>query len=171
MIRRRAAAAATPGLSPMKRARRPLPLSLAAATLLVACGGSSGSEGAGRPTHADSATQPSPSASATATASATGDAATSDASTKDASTKDARWDVFDGDVLVLEVSSEPGPLMSTALPPPDPAWRPPVHPFLSASARSAAHESKLRGILDASKSLDEFLRRLREAGFRVVPKR
>jgi len=81
-----------------------------------------------------------------------------------------RWDVYDGDVLVLEVSNQPGILRSTAAPPPDPGWRPPRHPFLSATAQSAVHESKLRRILLASSSLDDFLERLDDEGFTVRPK-
>lgn len=78
------------------------------------------------------------------------------------------WRVYDGEVLVLEVSDTPGPLLSTALPPPGVA--PPSHPFLSGSARSAAHESRLRTLLDGSSDLPGFLSALEGAGFRVEPR-
>lgn len=77
-----------------------------------------------------------------------------------------QWRVFDGDLAILEIRDEPGPLLSTALPPPGAA--PPTHPFLSATALDAAHESKLRQLLDASSNVDEFLRALTGAGYRVV---
>jgi hypothetical protein len=75
------------------------------------------------------------------------------------------WSVYDGDTLILTIRGEPGPITSTAMLPP--GVRPVTHPFLSAAAREAGHESQLRGILDASSSLDDFLARLRAAGFRV----
>lgn len=76
-----------------------------------------------------------------------------------------RWTVHDGSTLVLEVSSVPGPILSTAAPPP--GLQPVTHPFLSASARSATHEHKLRELLVASKDLPDFLARLRAASFDV----
>ncbi len=77
------------------------------------------------------------------------------------------WNVFDGDVLILEVHDTPGPIVSTAsLPPGVPAAR---HAFLSASARSALHEHGLREQLNAAKSLPDFLSRLRGSGYKVVP--
>lgn len=78
-----------------------------------------------------------------------------------------RWRVFDGEQLVMEVSDVSGPLISVAAPPP--GLRPIVHPFLSAASRSAHHEHKLKGILDASTSAPDFLERLRSAGFVVQP--
>lgn len=78
-----------------------------------------------------------------------------------------QWRVFDGDLAILDIRDEPGPLISTALPPPGAA--PPTHPFLSATALDAGHESKLRQLLDGSATLDEFLRALSGAGYRVVP--
>lgn len=78
------------------------------------------------------------------------------------------WRVYDGEVLILELSDTPGPLLSTALPPPGVA--PPSHPFLSGSARSAAHESRLRTLLDGSSDLPGFLSALEGAGFRVEPR-
>lgn len=76
------------------------------------------------------------------------------------------WKVYDDDTLILDVSDTPGPILSTASLPPGVA--PSQHPFLSASARSAKHEHKLRALLNGSKSLQEFLSNLRSAGYRVV---
>lgn len=78
-----------------------------------------------------------------------------------------RWRVFEGDQLVMEVSDGPGPLISLAAPPP--GLRPTLHPFLSASSRSAHHEHRLKQVLDASTSTADFLERLRSAGFVVTP--
>jgi hypothetical protein len=80
-------------------------------------------------------------------------------------TAEHRWDVYDGSQLILEVSDTPGPILSTAAPPP--GLKPVTHPFLSASARSAAHEHRLREILTASRDAPDFLARLRAAGFDV----
>jgi hypothetical protein len=55
-------------------------------------------------------------------------------------TTEQRWKVFDGPTLILEVSSVPGPIISTAAPPP--GLKPVTHPFLSATARSAQHEQR-----------------------------
>lgn len=77
------------------------------------------------------------------------------------------WKVYDGTVLVLDVSDVPGPILSTATLPPG---VPPVkHSFLGASARSARHEHQFHEILTASQNLPDFLNRLRTSGFRVVP--
>jgi hypothetical protein len=46
-----------------------------------------------------------------------------------------------------------------------------MHPFLSATALSAMHEHRLREILEASSGVEDFLSRLRSAGFRVEPAR
>jgi hypothetical protein len=77
------------------------------------------------------------------------------------------WKVLDGDLLILEVTDTPGPIVSTAaLPPGVPVRR---HPFLSASARSARHENELHKHLEASTTLPDFLGRLRGAGYKVIP--
>jgi hypothetical protein len=75
------------------------------------------------------------------------------------------WKVFDGSTLILDVSDVPGPILSTAAPPP--GLVPVKHPFLSASARSAPHEHRLRELLNASRSVEDFLAGLRAAGFEV----
>lgn len=85
-------------------------------------------------------------------------------------TQDARavrhWRVFDGDLPILELSDEPGPITSTALPPP--GSQPVSHPFLSAAALDAGHEDELRKLLEASHDVDDFVRALAAAGYRVV---
>jgi hypothetical protein len=78
-----------------------------------------------------------------------------------------RWKVYDGPTLILEVSDTPGPITSTAMPPP--GGKPMIHPYLSASALSAAHEGQLGDFLEDSTSCADFLARLRTAGFRVEP--
>jgi hypothetical protein len=80
-------------------------------------------------------------------------------------TTEQRWTVYDGSTLILEVSSVPGAIISTAAPPP--GLKPVTHPFLSATARSAPHENRLRELLVASKDLGDFISRLRAAGFEV----
>ena len=80
-------------------------------------------------------------------------------------TAEHKWRVYDADEVILEVSDAPGPLISTAAPPP--GGRPTTHPFLSATAFSPRHEGQLRRILESATSLDGFLQGLRTAGFRV----
>ena len=77
------------------------------------------------------------------------------------------WRVFDGDLAILELSDQPGPILSTAMPPP--GAKPVTHEFLSATALDASHEDTLRRLLVGSKSVDEFIRALEGAGYRVVP--
>lgn len=77
------------------------------------------------------------------------------------------WKVYDGSDLILQIWDTPGPLRSTAAPPP--SYKPPTHPFLSASAYSAGHEDKLRQLLLASSSVEDYLTRLRGAGFTIEP--
>ena len=77
------------------------------------------------------------------------------------------WKVYDRDELILDVSDKPGPIMSTAALPP--GVSPKKHPFLSATAHSASHESKLRDLLEASKSVPDFLKHLADAGYSVKP--
>lgn len=96
--------------------------------------------------------------------------ATSNVTTSPPPAADARgvrhWRVYDGDLAILEMSDEPGTLTSTAMPPP--GAKPVTHPFLTAAALDAMHEDKLRSLLVASHTMDEFLRALEGAGFRVV---
>lgn len=79
-----------------------------------------------------------------------------------------RWKVYRNDVLVLEVTDEPGPIVSTAALPPDPAFVPPTNPYLSASARHPGSESEVHRLLEQARSLEQFLALLTAAGFRVV---
>jgi hypothetical protein len=76
-----------------------------------------------------------------------------------------RFRVLDGATLILELVDQPGPIVSTAHPPPGAPLT--QHPFLSASARSPHHEHRLGEILRAASSVDDFLARLRAAGFSV----
>jgi hypothetical protein len=80
-------------------------------------------------------------------------------------TTEHRWEVLDGDTVVLEVSDRPGILRSTAMLPPGMA--PAQHSFLSATARSAVHEDRLRKILLASSDVEGFLAALRADGLTV----
>lgn len=75
------------------------------------------------------------------------------------------------DEKVLEVSDQPGPLISVSAPPPPPGQTAPTHPFLSASAYDPFREGALRKILLESSSFDDFLSRLTQAGYKVVPAR
>jgi hypothetical protein len=79
-----------------------------------------------------------------------------------------RWRVFDGDKKILEVSDVPGAIVDTSAPPP-PGLKPTYHPFLSATAYSAPHGDKLQRLLQESSGVDDYLERLRSAGFRVEP--
>lgn len=77
-----------------------------------------------------------------------------------------RYEVYEDDLLVLGIVGEPGPLISTAPPPPGPAQFT-RHPFLSATAASPLHEHQLRQLLKASTSVADYLAKLRAAGFTV----
>ncbi|MDP2307926.1 MAG: hypothetical protein Q8P18_18010 [Pseudomonadota bacterium] len=75
------------------------------------------------------------------------------------------WLVWAEGDLVLTMIDGPGALTGTAPPPPDGAVT--RHPFLSASAHDAGHESRLRTILDAASDPEDFRERLRASGYRV----
>jgi hypothetical protein len=75
------------------------------------------------------------------------------------------YEVYLDDDLVLTVKDEPGPLMSTALPPP--GFVPPTSDFLSAQAHNPFHEHVLRELLEKSSSLEDYLALLRNGGYRV----
>lgn len=82
-----------------------------------------------------------------------------------------RYTVLSDDVPVLEIVDEPGALVSISAPPPPPDQPlPPPHPFLSATALVATEEHRLRQILLESSSTDDYVERLRAAGYRVDPK-
>ncbi len=72
---------------------------------------------------------------------------------------------LDGEA-VLRIEDAPGPLVSTA--PRRPGTLPAQHPFLTATALDARQEHALRGLLDGSRSTDDFVRRLRDAGYEVA---
>ena len=79
----------------------------------------------------------------------------------------SQWEVLKDSRAVLRLINTPGPLFSTAMPPP--GVEPPNHPFLSGSALDAAEEGALRRLLDASRDTADFLVRLRRAGYVVRP--
>jgi len=86
--------------------------------------------------------------------------------------------IYAGDRLVLVVRDNPGTLRSTAGPAPGdpgPPGRPGTngpppgtHPFIDAQAHDPAAESRLRELLDASSSFDDYLARLLDAGFDIA---
>jgi hypothetical protein len=88
--------------------------------------------------------------------------------------------IYAGDRLALVVRDNPGTLRSTAGPAPaagDPGppgsprtYRPPpgAHPFIDAQAHDPAAECRLRELLDASSSFDDYLARLLDAGFDIA---
>lgn len=78
------------------------------------------------------------------------------------------YQVFDGDLLVLEVTDRPGPLLSTAPLPPGVA--PVQHPFLSAQALEAGHEHQLAEALQGATDTASFLQALRDQGLTVRPR-
>lgn len=90
------------------------------------------------------------------------------------STSDARpavrsFRVYDGETAILDVTDQPGPILSTAMLPP--GVTPATHPFLSGTALDAGHEDKLRTLLVAAHSFDEFVTSLEGAGYRLEPRR
>jgi hypothetical protein len=78
-----------------------------------------------------------------------------------------RYIVYWGDLPVLEMSNQPGLLISGSAPPPPPGSSLTRHPFLSATALVAEHEHTLREALDRSTSLEEYIRELEALGYRV----
>lgn len=76
------------------------------------------------------------------------------------------WSAWDGPLKVLTIVGRPGPVVSMAAPPPGPAAFQ-AHPFLSVASSSPVHENGLHRLLSASRSLDAFLQRLRDAGMVV----
>ena len=77
------------------------------------------------------------------------------------------WDVYKGNTLVLSVTDGPGTLVSTALR--EPGTASPAHPFLGATARDAGTEDALKRLLDEAKDTQDFLSRLKRAGYSVKP--
>ena len=75
------------------------------------------------------------------------------------------WQVFDGPTLVLDVSSQPGPIISVAaLPPGTP---PLTSAYMSATSHDAGHEDAFHTALVESHTVDEFLAKLRALGLTV----
>jgi hypothetical protein len=82
--------------------------------------------------------------------------------------KGAVFDVYRGKRQVLIVRNEPGKLTSTLELGPGESW--PDHPFLSADATAPEEENRIGVLLRRSAGFDEFLQRLREAGYEVKPR-
>jgi hypothetical protein len=79
-----------------------------------------------------------------------------------------RFVVSRGDEVVLEISDQPGPLISKKAPPPAPGESPVQHSFLSGIAHVPKEEGTLREALSRSNNLAEYLDSLRELGFNVA---
>lgn len=79
----------------------------------------------------------------------------------------AKWKVYDGTDLVLTMRDEAGTLTGTAPPPPGGAVT--KHPWIDATAHDAAHEARLRSLLEGATGPEEFRERLRAAGYRIEP--
>lgn len=79
----------------------------------------------------------------------------------------ARYEVRLAGRRVLAFSAEPGVLASTAARPP--GFQPPPHPFVNAQAFDASQESRLAGLLAEAKTVEDFIGRLRGAGYEVAP--
>ncbi|MBI4061139.1 MAG: hypothetical protein HY403_06890 [Elusimicrobia bacterium] len=75
------------------------------------------------------------------------------------------WTAYRGERAVLRFEEGPGPLHSTALLPA--GTKPPIHPFLTASALAPEEEGTLRGALESSMSFSDFMERLKKAGYDV----
>lgn len=80
--------------------------------------------------------------------------------------------VKDHDFAFLDAEDTPGFLVDANAPPPPPGSAPAKHPFLTATCHGGRPElcSKARDLLVVSKSWEEFVTRLRAAGFVVEPR-
>lgn len=78
-----------------------------------------------------------------------------------------RYAVYRSSEKVLEITDQPGPLISKPAPPPVRGQAPVLHPFLSATAYVPEEEERLRDALNQSHSLPEYLQALRVMGFTV----
>ena len=76
-----------------------------------------------------------------------------------------RYVIYKADKPVLSIVDEPGPLSSSALPPP--AGAPAPHTFLTATSMDPIEEDTLRRLLEASTNTADYLDRLKAAGYRV----
>ncbi|CAN5864898.1 hypothetical protein BH11MYX2_BH11MYX2_25820 [soil metagenome] len=76
-----------------------------------------------------------------------------------------RWDIYDGETLVLTVSSAPGAIVSTGSL--APGQTPRQCAFMSATSHSADHENRFHQALEASGTVDAFVGTLREGGLTV----
>jgi hypothetical protein len=84
-----------------------------------------------------------------------------------ATTLPRRYAVYRGSDKVLEITDQPGPLISKQAPPPATGQAPVLHPFLSATAYVLEEEGRLRDVLNQSRSLPEYLQALRAMGLSV----
>lgn len=80
----------------------------------------------------------------------------------------ASFDVYKGDRKVEEIKNAPGALISLAAPPPPPA-KLVMHPWLTASSYDIMEESNLFQITQDSKDFPDYVRRLKDAGYRLEP--
>jgi hypothetical protein len=69
---------------------------------------------------------------------------------------------YKGRILVLSIERGPGPIYSTASPPPTGA---PIHPFLSARAYDPYSEDELGSLLRRAESFDQLIGALLDAGY------
>ena len=76
-----------------------------------------------------------------------------------------RLDVLRDGLVVLELTDAPGPLVSTA--PPPPGGRVYTHPSLGGAARDASCEGELKRLLDGSADFDSYVATLVAAGFTI----
>ncbi len=106
------------------------------------------------------------------TALAEAPSASSSASSTIASPTPKKIRVKDHDLAFLDAEDTPGFLVDSNAPPPPPGSPPAKHPFLTASCYGGKPElcSKARDLLLASKSWEDFVGRLRGAGFVVEPR-
>ena len=69
--------------------------------------------------------------------------------------------------LALELTDQPGILVSTSAPPPIPGQGPVTHPFATATAHVAEWEGQLGTLLREAADLDEFLAAVGVLGYTV----
>lgn len=69
--------------------------------------------------------------------------------------------------LALDLTAEPGILVSTSAPPPLPGQGPPTHPWATATAYVAEWEGQLGTLLRAAPDLDSFVAAVEAEGYTV----
>lgn len=105
----------------------------------------------------------------TTTATVPAPTATAGATSAPAAPTPRKIRVKDHELAFLDAEDTPGVLIDGNAPPPPPGVAPAKHPFLTASCYGGRPDlcSTARDLLLASKSWDEFVGRLRAAGFVV----